>query len=247
MTREELARYLDTLLEPAKFDDYLPNGLQVEGASEVHKIAFAVSASLRAVQEAVAAGADTLIVHHGWFWKNEERTILGIRKARIEAAIKANLNLFAFHLPLDAHLEIGNNAIFGHALGFENAKPSPDNPFLWLADVPAIEVKDLKARLTNVLKREPVVLGHGEQTITRVAWCTGAAQGELEEASRAGAQAYMTGEVSERTTYEARELGMTFLSCGHYATETFGIRALEDKIRREFQVETVFLEEENPI
>jgi len=247
MKRQELTHYLEELLHPGDFEDYLPNGLQVEGRQEVARVALAVTASRYAVERAVQMRADALIVHHGWFWKSEPRTVTGVRAARLRPLMAGDVNLFAYHLPLDAHPEIGNNSVLGRLLKARDARPLKPGSLLWTGAIAPVSSDELAAGLEGLLGRKPLVVGPAQQGVERIAWCTGAAQDFLLEAADAGVQAYVSGEVSERTTHEAREAGVTYLACGHHATETLGIRALGDRLAAQLPLETFFIDEDNPV
>lgn len=247
MRRGDLLKYLDGLLEPDKFDDYAPNGLQVEGKDQIQKIACAVSATRAVIEKAARSGADALLVHHGWFWKNEPRPVTGIRYERMRLLTASQMNLLAYHLPLDAHPKIGNNAVFALKMGILRAAPSKKNPFLWIGEVRQESEGSFYERLGALFGHAPILLGHAKNGIKRVGWCSGAGADFLLEASELGAQAFVTGEAQERTTHEARESGTACFVCGHYATETLGIRALGETLERSAGLETFFIEDENPL
>jgi dinuclear metal center YbgI/SA1388 family protein len=245
--RTEIATYLDSLLEPARFRDYGPNGLQVEGKPEVMRIASGVTASLAFIEAAIAARADALFVHHGLFWKGHDGRVTGWLKARLERLLAHQINLFAYHLPLDAHPELGNNAQFGarlklvadarfgeQELGFIGTTAQPLTPAA------------LAALLQYRLGRAPVVVEGDGRPIRRVAWCTGGAQGHFEAAIAAGADAYITGEISEPQTHYARETGVAFFACGHHASERFGAGAVGAHLAQRFGIEHEFIEIDNP-
>lgn len=245
-----LIEHLNNLLRPEEFHDYAPNGLQVEGTPEVHRIALGVSASLGLIERACTYGADMVLVHHGWFWRGEDARLTGIKGRRVRALIKANMNLVAYHLPLDAHPELGNNAELARllgltvetragALGLLNVGTLNEGP---------MSVVDFAARVERVLGRKPLLVGPKDGKIFRVAWCSGAAQDELTAAADLGAELYLSGEISERTTFEAIELGVPYLSAGHTATEQFGIQALGRHLKATFpELEVEYFAEENPV
>jgi len=245
--RTEIATYLDSLLESARFRDYGPNGLQVEGKPEVARIVSGVTASLALVDAAIAAKADALFVHHGLFWKGHDGRVTGWLKARLERLLAHQMNLFAYHLPLDAHPELGNNAQFGARL-----KLSADARFgdqeLGFIGSPAqpLTVAALAALLQYRLGRAPVVVEGDGRPIRRVAWCTGGAQGYFEAAIAAGADAYITGEISEPQTHYARETGVAYLACGHHASERFGAGAVGAHLAQRFGLEHEFIDIDNP-
>jgi dinuclear metal center YbgI/SA1388 family protein len=245
--RTELESYLGTLLEVGKFRDYGPNGLQVEGKPEVQRIVSGVTASRAFIEAAIEQKADALLVHHGLFWKGHDGRVTGWLKARLELLLAHRINLFAYHLPLDAHAEFGNNAQFGARLEFVADGRFGDQN-LGFIGTPArpLAVADLNALLTLKLGRTPVMVQGSDQAIRRVAWCTGGAQGYFEAAIAAGADAYITGEISEPQAHLARETGVAFFACGHHASERFGAPALAGHLAEKFGLEHQFIEIDNP-
>jgi dinuclear metal center YbgI/SA1388 family protein len=246
--RTELESYLGTLLEVGKFRDYGPNGLQVEGKPEVQRLVSGVTASRALIEAAIEQKADALLVHHGLFWKGHDGRVTGWLKARLELLLAHRINLFAYHLPLDAHAEFGNNAQFGSKLEFVADGRFGDQN-LGFIGTPAqpLAAEDLSALLTLKLARPPVMVeGHRGQTIRRVAWCTGGAQGYFEAAIAAGADAYITGEISEPQAHLARETGVAFFACGHHASERFGAPALASHLAERFGLDHQFIEIDNP-
>lgn len=248
MKRAELLNWLDTLLGSQGFADYCPNGLQVEGREEVRRIACGVTASRSLIEHAIELHADTILVHHGWFWRGEDPRVLGMKRRRLGLLLANDINLIAYHLPLDAHPEVGNNAQLGHVLGWQYEGPSASQPLVatgtLLRPMPAGEVaRSVAARLA----REPMLVGDPETMIRRVAWCTGAAQGYFEAAIAAGVDMFVSGEISEQTVHLARESGVAYLAAGHHATERYGIRALGTKIAEEFGLQVDFVELDNPV
>lgn len=248
VTREELGEYLDALLEPARFRDYCPNGLQVEGRSPIRHIVAGVSASQALIEAAVARGADTLLVHHGWFWRGDEVRVTGIRRCRLGALLAQDINLFAYHLPLDAHPELGNNAQLARRLGWIAEGRCGEEDFVWLGR-PETEstVGDIAARISESLKRAPQLIGEPSRPVRRIAWCTGGAQGFFEASIAAGADIFVSGEISEPTVHLARETGVAYLSAGHHATERYGIIALAEHLAQRFGIRCEFVEIENPV
>jgi dinuclear metal center YbgI/SA1388 family protein len=245
--RTELESYLGTLLEVGKFRDYGPNGLQVEGKPEVQRIVSGVTASRAFIEAAIEQKADALLVHHGLFWKGHDGRVTGWLKARLELLLAHRINLFAYHLPLDAHAEFGNNAQFGAQLELvaDGRFGDQNLGFIGTSTRP-VAAADLNALLTLKLGRSPVMVeGHG-QAIQRVAWCTGGAQGYFEAAIAAGADAYITGEISEPQAHLARETGVAFFACGHHASERFGAPALASHLAERFGLEHQFIEIDNP-
>ena len=252
---QELAQWLDANLNVAAFKDYCPNGLQVEGKTHITRIVTGVTASEALLQAAVERHADAVIVHHGWFWKNEDPRVRGPKRQRLQLALKHELNVFGFHLPLDAHPEWGNNAQLGLRLGLSprwnaDGKPQlcgPDN-LVWLGHTSdGNTVQDIADRIRTTLKREPLVIGDPNARPTKVAWCTGGAQGFMDAAIDAGADLYITGEASEPNYHLARETGVAFIAAGHHATERYGIFALGQAIAAQFDVQVEFIDLDNPI
>lgn len=245
-----IEQHCNQLLNASDFDDYCPNGLQVDGGvHEIKRIVTGVTASQALVDQAIALNADLLMVHHGYFWRGERQPLIGIKGARIRALLQNGVSLMAYHLPLDAHPALGNNRRLGEVLGFADAKPvSNDEPLLWGADLPAPEsAKSISIKLSRALQQEPVHLSAGEQMISRIGWCTGAAQGMIEQAAAAGLDAFISGEASESTTHLALELGVHYFMAGHHATERFGVQALGEHLAKEFALEHQFVDIPNQV
>jgi dinuclear metal center YbgI/SA1388 family protein len=246
--RTDIESYLNTLLEVGKFRDYGPNGLQVEGAPQVQRVVSGVTASLALIEAAVAHGADTLLVHHGLFWKGHDGRITGWLKQRVELLLRHGINLLAYHLPLDAHALYGNNARFGERLGWQadGRFGEQELGFIGTASEP-LTAGALAARVAERLGREPVLAeGEAGRPLRRVAWCTGGAQGYFESAIAAGADVFLTGEISEPQAHLARETGVSFIACGHHASERYGAPALGAHLAERFGLEHTFIEIGNP-
>ncbi|MCC6208036.1 MAG: Nif3-like dinuclear metal center hexameric protein [Gammaproteobacteria bacterium] len=248
----ELTAYLDRLLDAGRFDDYAPNGLQVEGRAEVRRIVGGVSASHALIEQAITWGADVVIVHHGWFWRGEDPRVRGIRRQRMKALLCADLSLLAYHLPLDAHPELGNNVQLARVLDIditgELAAGRKESGLLLRGRLSAdMSGQELAHHLARRLARDPLHVAGDRAEVREVAWCTGAAQDYLELAAAAGVHAFITGEVSERTTHIARETGVHFYAAGHHATERYGVRALLEHIKEKFAIETRFIDIDNPV
>ena len=248
----ELLAYLDQCLQPAKFQDYCPNGLQVEGRAQVARIATGVTANQALIDQAIDWGADVLLVHHGYFWKGEAPEVVGMKRRRLAALLANDINLLAYHLPLDAHPKLGNNACFGRLLGVTSTEPLESGPgegLVCIGSLPQSQsVDELAARLASETGREPLYIGAGsDATVQRIAWCTGAAQGYIDAAVAAGADLYVTGEVSEQTVHTAREEGIHFLAAGHHATERYGVQALGAHLADNFGLEHRFIDIDNPV
>lgn len=248
MDRIELELYLNNLLQIDRFRDYCPNGLQVEGNRRVQKIATGVTASLAFLEAAVEWGADAVLVHHGYFWKNEPPQVTGRKYRRLRTLIANDLNLFAYHLPLDSHPELGNNAQIGARLGLIADGRFGEQDLGWIAPLPMpLSLEHFTASVENALGRKPLVLGDSNRELRRVAWCTGGAQGFFDDAIAAGADVYLSGEVSEQTTHIAAESGVAYLAAGHHATERFGVQAVGAHVSEHFDIEHLFIDIDNPV
>ncbi|MEN9591344.1 MAG: hypothetical protein RLZZ481_3130 [Pseudomonadota bacterium] len=243
-----LTQWLATTLNVSAFSDYCPNGLQVEGKHSVAHIVTGVTASQALIDVAAKQQADALLVHHGWFWKGEDPRLVGTRKARVASLLAQDLNLLAYHLPLDAHPVLGNNAQLARVLGLIAEPSRAATELLWLGSRPGITTLGGFAQLVEQrLERIPLVLGTPDLPVQRIAWCTGAAQSLLQRAIDAGAQLFITGEVSEPTVHLAREAGVGFISAGHHATERYGVQALGEAIAQEFGIRVDFVDIDNPV
>ncbi len=245
--RSEIDAYLRELLAADSFKDYGPNGLQLEGKPEVRRLVSGVTASLAFIDAAVDAGADALLVHHGLFWRGQDGRITGWLRERLARLIRHDISLFAFHLPLDAHPELGNNAQFGLRLGLRADARFGDQALGFIG--PALEhttAAGLEVRVSHVLQRAPLCIPGDGRPLRRLAWCTGGAQGYFEAAIAAGADAYLTGEISEPQAHLARETGVAYLACGHHATERFGAAAVAADVARHFGLEHRFIDIPNP-
>jgi len=248
MQREELNRYLDGLLEVSRYRDYCPNGLQVEGRGEIRRIATGVSASLELIRAALAQGADAILVHHGYFWKSEDPCLTGMRRARIALLIAHELNLFAYHLPLDAHAELGNNAQLGMRLGLAVTGRFADQEIGYRGKLNApMRLDAFGAHVKHRLGREPLVIGDPAREVQDITWCTGAAQGFFEEAIKLGPDVFVSGEISEQQVHLARESGVAFVAAGHHATEKYGVQALGEHLAARFGLEHRFIDISNPV
>ncbi len=248
MQRTELESYLNLYLDVARFRDYCPNGLQVEGRAEVRVIVSGVTASLALVRAAIERGADALLVHHGYFWRGEDARVTGTRRGRLATLLANDLNLFAFHLPLDAHPDVGNNAQLARELELPYAGTFGEQGLAAHGEFAAPPtVGELGRRIGARLNRAPQIIGDEDKPVKRVAWCTGAAQGFLEDAVRLGVDAYISGEISEQTVHLARESGVAYIAAGHHATERYGIRALGEHLAARFNLEHHFVDIANPV
>jgi dinuclear metal center YbgI/SA1388 family protein len=243
--RKDIEDRLQSLLQPQAFKDYGPNGLQVEGRREVRRIASGVTASLAFIDAALASGADTLMVHHGLFWRGQDGRLTGWLAARVRRLMAADANLFAYHLPLDAHAELGNNAQLGLRLGLLADARFGDQALGFIGPA-AGSLSGLVQRAHAQLGRAPVLLPGDGRPLRRVAWCTGGAQGYFEAAIEAGADAFLTGEISEPQAHLARETGVAFLACGHHATERYGAPAVAARVAEQFGLAHEFIDVDNP-
>lgn len=251
ITRKEFSLYLNQFLGCERYKDYAPNGIQIEGKDLIGRICTAVTASEDAITQAISWHADALLVHHGYFWRGEAPIITGMKRQRISQVLRHELNLFAYHLPLDCHPELGNNACLGALFEIDSVRMhragATDN-LLWSGMLAqSMSFKKFTEFLTNKLERPPLCIEGSNKPITHIAWCSGGAQDFIEDAYYLGADAYISGEVSERTYYQAKELGIHYYACGHHATERYGIQALGNHVASQFELEHLFLDANNPI
>jgi dinuclear metal center YbgI/SA1388 family protein len=265
MNNFELEKSLNTLLKSDSIADYCPNGLQVQGRQDVQKVITGVTASLALIEHAIAHKADAIIVHHGYFWKGENQTICHMKQQRIKALLAHDINLYAYHLPLDVHPTLGNNAQLAARLGIANLSSldtKPEGVLMRGEFAQAISATELVARVTQTLNRTPIVLGNGftethspldfqesaePKLIKHIAWCTGGGQGYLETAAQAGVDAFITGEASEQTTHIAHEYDVTFIGAGHHATERYGVQALGEYCQEQWGLDVSFIDLSNPV
>ena len=248
MHRDVLEKYLNELLDIHRFQDYCPNGLQVEGRHQVENIVSGVTASLDLLQAAIAAKADAILVHHGYFWRNEDSRIVGIKSRRIGLLMANQVNLFAYHLPLDSHPQFGNNTLLGKKLGFIETGRFGGQDIMMHGELPKkMTLKELEERISRTLLRKPQVIGDENKIIHRIAWCTGGAQNYFDAVIPQNVDAYITGEISEHNVHLARETGIAFISAGHHATERYGVQALGDHIAQKFSLQYQFIDMDNPV
>ena len=248
---QDIIQWCDQTLKSPEFKDYAPNGLQIEGKTEVRKILAAVTASQDAIDAAIRENADLLLVHHGYFWKGEAYPITGMRGKRIKSLIQHDISLLAYHLPLDSHPSLGNNAAIADLLKLERIEaldPSERHPIgnIGYLNQP-MPVEDFKKFVSETLKFDVTHLPADKNMIEKVGFCTGGAQDYIVKAAEQGCDAYISGEVSERTFYEAKELGVHYFACGHHATERYGVQRLGQAISEQFDIEYVYFELNNPI
>lgn len=246
----KLENALNTLLNKDSIQDYCPNGLQVQGRSNVQKLITGVTASQALIDIAIAQKADAILVHHGYFWKGEPQAITHMKQSRIKALLEHDINLYAYHLPLDVHPELGNNTQLANLLGItvENHLPVKPKGVLMQGRLStSVSASNFAEQIAHKLHRTPIVLGETDKLIETIAWCTGGGQGYLETAAQAGIDAFITGEVSEQTTHIANEYGITFFAAGHHATERYGVKALGEYCAVNFGLDVQFMDINNPI
>lgn len=245
--RDALHHHLNTVLEAGRFKDYGPNGLQVEGKVELVKIVTGVTASRALIEAAIQAGADAILVHHGLFWRGQDGRVTGWLKQRLALLLEHNINLFAYHLPLDAHPALGNNAQWGDRLGLLADARFGEQNLGFIGPAPeGLTLEALVERTHAALSRAPTVVGGDGRPLRRVAWCSGGAQSHFEAAMAAGADVFLTGEISEPQAHLARETGVAFLACGHHASERYGVQALGRDVAQTFGLAHEFIDIDNP-
>lgn len=246
-----LVQHIDSTLEVGRFRDYCPNGLQVEGRPEVGRLLTGVTACQALLDAAVSWEADAVLVHHGYFWKGEPGVVTGMKRRRLGTLLGHDISLLAYHLPLDAHPQLGNNAQLGLRLGIRETRPldpAASDAVGDIGELPAARpAGELVAQLAELTGREPLHIGDSAAPVRRIAWCTGAAQSYLPQALAAGADLFITGEVSEPTVHMAREEGIHFVAAGHHATERYGVQALGEHLAGHFGLEHRFVDIDNPV
>ncbi|KKD59420.1 metal-binding protein [Grimontia sp. AD028] len=252
MNNYQLESLLNDFLKPFAIKDYCPNGMQVEGKTEVKKIVTGVTASQALIDAAIEQGADALLVHHGYFWRGESEPLKGMKFKRIKALIENGINLYAYHLPLDVHPEVGNNAQLAKLLGIEQRggleDGNPNSVAVWGELPNAMSAKEFSELLAMKLNREPLHIESGvAKSIKTVGWCTGGGQDFIDLAASKGMDAFVSGEISERTTYSARELAIHYFSAGHHATERYGVKALGEWLANEHGFDVTFIDIDNPV
>lgn len=247
--RDELATYLDGLLEVARFDDAAPNGVQVEGAARIRTVMSGVTASRALIEAAAAAGVEALLVHHGYFWRGEDARIVGMKRARLALLLAHDINLYAYHLPLDAHADYGNNVQLARVLGLSVSGRFGPPPMLALhgeTEMP-LAADEFAERIAVALGRTPLFVSGGAHPVRRVGWCTGAAQKWIDAAAAHGLDAFITGEASEHTVHVARERGIHFYAAGHHATERYGVAALGEHLAQRYGLRHLHVDLPNPV
>lgn len=248
MRLQELENYIQQTLETSRFRDYCPNGLQVEGGAEINALVSGVTANLALIEAAVEAKADAILVHHGWFWKNEDARIVGIKQRRLALLLKHDISMLAYHLPLDAHPVLGNNAQLALRLGLQLDSNFGDQMLGCLgAAEEELPLSAWQSLLIQKLGHKPLLVGEPNKLISRVAWCSGAAQSYFAEAIALGVDAFVTGEISEPMVHLSRESGVAFIAAGHHATERFGVSALGEDLAQKFGISHCFIDVSSPV
>ncbi|MGL4668208.1 MAG: Nif3-like dinuclear metal center hexameric protein [Saezia sp.] len=247
--RDALTNYLHGFLNVNQFKDYCPNGLQVEGKPQIKKIVYGVTASLKLIEAAVEAQADALIVHHGLFWSGQDSRVVGWMKQRLQRLLKHDINLYAYHLPLDGHSDVGNNAMLARALGADAVLEYMGEQNIIASSYfeAPMTLDTLGQRVCKLLNREPLIIPGDGRMVHKVGICSGGAQSYFEAAIAAGADAFITGEISEPQTHLARETGIAYIAAGHHATERLGIQALGKHINDKFALDGQYIEIANPV
>ena len=243
--RDELDHYCSNFLNVQSFKDYGPNGLQIEGSMKIEKIVSGVSANQELIERAIEQEADAIFVHHGIFWDNESKTITGAKRTKVNLLLKHNINLFGFHLPLDDHREVGNNIELGRRLGITNMRPV-EGSLLWQGELSA-NLSDFAKLIEEKLDRVPQIFGNQSGQIKKIAWCTGGAQGFIEDAINLNIDLYLSGEVSEKTPAIAKENNISFISAGHHATERYGVQSLCNHLSAKFKLKHQYIEVDNSV
>lgn len=252
MNNIQLETILNDLLSPQQVQDFAPNGLQIEGKSTIHRIVTGVTASQALIDKAIELNADALLVHHGYFWKGEAPSIRGMKGRRIRSLIKHDINLYGYHLPLDIHPQLGNNAQLANLLGITlqgGLEDSPSSVALHGTLPQPVTGDELAQLIEDRLHRKPLHIAphNKDKMITRIGWCTGAGEGYVDLAASRGLDAFISGEISERTTYSAREQDIHYFSAGHHATERYGIKALGEWLAKEHGLDVTFIDIDNPV
>lgn len=250
VTLTELLTAANALLSPERFQDYCPNGLQIEGKQQIKCLVSGVTASMALLEAARDCGADAIVVHHGYFWKNESPVVTGMKRKRLQLLLQNDISLLAYHLPLDAHPELGNNVQLARQLDIEitGGLQSGANPIGNVGQLrEAMSPENFIGKISRRLGRAPQFIAGGDHAIRTVAWCTGAAQNYIDQAAELGVDAFISGEISEQTVHSARELGLHFIAAGHHATERYGVRALGEYLANQLRIEHRFIDIDNPV
>jgi dinuclear metal center YbgI/SA1388 family protein len=253
--RDQLNLYLAKLLQIDRVKDYCPNGLQVQGKAEIKKVVTGVTASLALIEAAIKEKADAIVVHHGWFWKSDDVRIVGQLHARLQLLMDHEISLFAYHLPLDLHPQLGNNAQLAKLMGWSQARPVSGigggvmDGLLWQGKPSGAQknLGQLARSIASHLGRDPLVVGDLSRPIKNIAWCTGAAHGYINDAVSLKVDAYISGEISEPTFHIAQEMGVAYIAAGHHATERYGVQALGQEIAKKWGIAHQFIDIHNPV
>lgn len=248
MKLNDLTQYLTQILQPERFNDYCPNGLQVEGKTTLQTIVTGVTASQALIDQAIARGADAILVHHGYFWRGESPVLTGIKKQRIKTLLAHDVSLYAYHLPLDSHPLFGNNVMLGQQLGLPITRWLDDKNMLAVSDFDQpVSLQSLQHQIGQSLRRIPQLIGDADRKVTSIAWCTGAAQQYIEQVMAANVDVFLSGEISEQTVHLARESNTAYLAAGHHATERYGIAALGQHLSEQLGITHEFVDIDNPV
>ncbi len=246
-TINNIILYIDEILDSKRFKDYAPNGLQVQGKKEIKKIITGVSATQALIDAAIEQDADAVMVHHGWFWDKEDPRIIGMKHNRLKLLIENDINLLAYHLPLDAHPELGNNAQLAKRLDIQIEDVMDQQGVGNYGRLPEyISLEKFGDKIEKSLKRKPTLISAGDHAIRKIAWCTGGAQNWINKAATAGVDAFISGEISEHTVHVAREMGVHYIAAGHHATERYGVKALGEHVAAKFALLHEFVDIDNP-
>jgi dinuclear metal center YbgI/SA1388 family protein len=251
MKTKQLTQYLNQLLNSDNINDYCPNGLQVEGKPEIGKIITGVTASERLIDAAIEHQADTILVHHGYFWKGESQVITGLKKNRLAKLLKHDINLLAYHLPIDVHSDLGNNAVLANLLGITNVVPvesvKPKGVLMQGKLSTPMSIDQFGQLVNSKLQREPLINAVNNELVSTIAWCTGGGQGYIDVAAELGVDVFLTGEASEQTIHSSREFGIHFVAAGHHATERYGVKSVGEHLANEFGLDVQFVDIHNPV
>ena len=251
ISRNQLIEFLNRTLQPWQVKDYCPNGLQVEGKAKINKIVTGVTASLALIEAAIEKNADAILVHHGYFWKGEKEAIQGMKKQRFKRLLEHDINVFAYHLPLDIHPDLGNNAQLAKRLGIVIERGLEAGNKTSIAMAGRLEkpqnAAEFAATIESVLNRKPLVSAVNKNKIETIALCTGGGQGYIDLAAEQGFDAYLTGEASEQTIHTSTEMNINFFAAGHHATERYGVKALGEFLAQQLSVDVEFIDIDNPV
>lgn len=251
MKTKQLTQYLNQLLNSDNINDYCPNGLQVEGKPEIGKIITGVTASERLIDAAIEHQADAILVHHGYFWKGESQVITGLKKNRLAKLLKHDINLLAYHLPIDVHSDLGNNAVLANLLGITNVVPvesvKPKGVLMQGKLSTPMSIDQFGQLVNSKLQREPLINAVNNELVSKIAWCTGGGQGYIDVAAELGVDVFLTGEASEQTIHSSREFSIHFVAAGHHATERYGVKSVGEHLANEFGLDVQFVDIHNPV